>query len=144
MILVPLPCACASLRRACRAVTQRYDRELRSTGLRATQFTLLQALSMVGEMSQATLAAVLVLDSTTLTRTLATMSRNGWVSVKQGRDRRQRMVKITDEGRDQLAAAKAGWERAQSRLRTAIGPRDWDELMRLLTRVAAIAQEEGL
>ena len=45
--LPPLPvldCACASLRRAARAVTQLYEAALQDTGLRATQFTLLQAL----------------------------------------------------------------------------------------------------
>ncbi|HZD40950.1 MAG TPA: hypothetical protein VE131_09530 [Terriglobales bacterium] len=39
-----LPCACANLRRAARAVTRLYDQELRGTGLNVTQLTLLQAL----------------------------------------------------------------------------------------------------
>jgi hypothetical protein len=42
--IVPLPCLCANLRRAVRAVTQVYDWPLRPVGLRATQLTLLQAL----------------------------------------------------------------------------------------------------
>jgi hypothetical protein len=46
---------------------------IRSLGLRATQFTLLQALSQAGEVSQGTLAGILAIDSTTLTRTLAIM-----------------------------------------------------------------------
>src|SRR5213593_637056 len=46
--LPALACACASLRRAARAVTQLYDTELQGTGLRATQFTLLQALERKG------------------------------------------------------------------------------------------------
>lgn len=42
-----LPCACANLRRAARAVTRMYNRELRPTGLELTQFTLL-ALNLAG------------------------------------------------------------------------------------------------
>jgi hypothetical protein len=41
-----LPCACANLRRVVRMVTQLYDDALRPTGLRAIQFTLLQALNL--------------------------------------------------------------------------------------------------
>jgi DNA-binding MarR family transcriptional regulator len=41
--------------------------------MRATQFILLQALSQAGEVSQGTLAGILAIDSTTLTRTLAIM-----------------------------------------------------------------------
>ena len=43
-----LPCACANLRRAARAVTQMYEEELRETGLRATQLTLMQTLEIAG------------------------------------------------------------------------------------------------
>ena len=43
--LPPLVCACASLRRAARAVTQAYDAELRTTGMNPTQFTLLHFLA---------------------------------------------------------------------------------------------------
>jgi hypothetical protein len=46
---------------------------IRLLGLRATQFTLLQALSQAGEVSQRTLGGILAIDSTTLTRTLAIM-----------------------------------------------------------------------
>src|SRR5205814_7016460 len=38
--LPPLVCACASLRRAARAVTHAYDAELRKTGVNPMQFTL--------------------------------------------------------------------------------------------------------
>ncbi|HXH83164.1 MAG TPA: MarR family transcriptional regulator, partial [Candidatus Tectomicrobia bacterium] len=38
-------CACFAVRRAARAITQHYDRRLRPTGLRATQFTLLVVLA---------------------------------------------------------------------------------------------------
>ncbi len=72
-----LPCACTNLRRAARAVTQLYDRELRGTGLGVTQFTLWQALAQAGELSQGRLGNGLPMDSATLTRTLANLRRAG-------------------------------------------------------------------
>ena len=76
---VALPCMCASFRRAARALTQVYDKALRPYGLRATQFTILQALSLTGENSQGNLGSLLMLDSTTLTRTLRLMRTYGWI-----------------------------------------------------------------
>jgi hypothetical protein len=47
-----------------------YNRELRSTGLELTQFTLLMALNLAGEITQGNLGKLLALDSTSLTRDL--------------------------------------------------------------------------
>ena len=64
-----LPCGCANLRRAARAVSQVYDEALWPAGLTISQFTLLQVLLRAGEITQSVLGRILVLDSTTLTRT---------------------------------------------------------------------------
>ena len=56
-----LACMCASLRRASRVLTQQYDEALRPLGLRATQFTVLQALSIVEEVSQGRLGEILAM-----------------------------------------------------------------------------------
>ena len=54
--LPTLPCTCASLRRASRLLTQQYEEALRPLGLRASQFTVLQMLSLVGEANQGEIA----------------------------------------------------------------------------------------
>jgi hypothetical protein len=68
---VRLPCACANLRKAALVATQFYDGALRPSGLRVTQFTLLQALKRAPGISQKNLGELLGIDSTTFTRTLA-------------------------------------------------------------------------
>ena len=78
-----LPCLCATFRRTARALSQLYDEALRPLGLKTTQFTILQALSLTGEVSQGRLGEILALDSTTLTRTLAIMKRRKWVATRQ-------------------------------------------------------------
>jgi len=100
-----LPCMCASLRRASRALTQLYDEALRPVGLRATQFTILQALSLAGEVSQGGLAQILAMDSTTLTRTLRIMGREGWIAERRGQDRRERLLRLANAGRHQFNRA---------------------------------------
>ena len=135
-----LPCACASLRRASRAVTQVYDQELRGSGLRVTQFTLLQALELSGNLTQGRLGELLSLDSTTLTRTLRPLLGRGWMRSLPGEDRRERHFQLTPAGRRQLQYARPGWERAQQRLQKALGVRDWQGLQTVLVAVTEAAQ----
>lgn len=138
--LPPLPCACASLRRASRAVTQLYDSILRPIGLRTSQFTLLKVLAQQSPVRQGILGEQLALDSTTLTRTLGPLKSEGWIEIRPGVDRRERLVQLTPGGRRQLERAEHEWARAQRRLRKALGGEDWRELFALSRRVAGLAQ----
>src|SRR2546428_11407636 len=88
--LFELPCACQNLRRLSRVVTRIYDQELRRAGLEITQFGLLTALAAVGEANQKRLSAGFAMDSTTLTRTLGLLLKQGWVQARRGKDRRER------------------------------------------------------
>jgi DNA-binding MarR family transcriptional regulator len=125
----PLDCACASLRRAARAVTQVYDEELRPTGLRVTQYTLLEALGKVGDVGQGRLGELLALDSTTLSRTLRLVESAGWIDSVPGRDRRERHWRLTRAGREKLDEAQPFWERAQARLRKNLRGASWDDVL---------------
>src|SRR5260370_10603177 len=90
--LFQLPCPCQSLRRLSRIVTRIYDEELRRAGLEITQFGLLTALAQTGEVNQKRLSAGFSMDSTTLTRTLGLLLKQGWVQARRGKDRRGRAL----------------------------------------------------
>ena len=102
-----LPCMCANFRRTARALTQMYEEALRPLGLRATQFTILQALERAGEVSQGRLGEMLAMDSTSLTRTLALMARKGWIAEKRGEDRRERRIRLSIAGEGEAQAGVA-------------------------------------
>src|SRR5277367_6865891 len=91
--LPDLLCMCGTFRRAARALTQLYDDVLRTVGLRATQLTILQVLARAGEVSQGQLGDMLAMDSTSLTRTLAIMNRQGWLAQRRGKDKRERWLR---------------------------------------------------
>lgn len=141
--LVALPCLCSTLRRSARALSQRYDVALRPFGLRGTQFTLLQALSRTGEVTQRKLGEILALDSTTLTRTLYTMRRSGWVTRQRGEDRREWRFRLSLEGREQLRRATPAWEKTQQELAGQLGDRLWHELFKQADRVTTVALKPG-
>jgi len=138
---VPLPCLSASFRRATRALTQHYEEALRPLGLKGTQFTLLQALSITGEVSQGKLGEILAIDSTTLTRTLAIMMRQGWIVSRPGEDRRERLLSLSKAGRAEYKRALPHWGKVQEQLRAQFGDQRWNELMNLTNQVTAKVTE---
>jgi DNA-binding MarR family transcriptional regulator len=132
---------CATLRRAARALTQHYDEALRPYGLRATQFTVLQALSLVGEVSQGDLGEVLAMDSTTLTRTLDIMCGHGWIVKLHGADRRKRRLCLSKDGEAQLKRTLPSWQEVQNKLRHQLGNGRSDKLMNLINQVTSAVTE---
>jgi DNA-binding MarR family transcriptional regulator len=134
-LIPPLPCMCASLRRTSRALSQLYEDALRPVGLRATQFTVLQTLSLAGEVTQGELGQILAMDSTTLTRTLTIMGRHGWITKRRGEDRREWRMRLSKAGEIKLKQALPHWEKAQTRLRRQLGEELSNNLMKLTQKV---------
>ncbi len=139
--LPSLPCACANLRRATRAVSQLYDRHLRAAGLRVTQFTLLQVLHLAGTLTQGRLGDALAIDSTTLSRTLRPLGERGWIRGLPGPDRRERHWRLTVAGRRKLEAAQPAWRAAQDELRARLGESGWRALLGGLNEAAQVARQ---
>jgi DNA-binding MarR family transcriptional regulator len=140
MTLHDLPCTCASLRRAARAVTQRYDEALRPSGVRITQFTLLQMLSLTGPLTQGALGEQLAMDSTTLSRTLQPVEKAGWIRSRPGKDRRERYVEVTKAGLKTLSRVTPAWEAAQRDLHHRLGDERWTALGPMLTATTRAAR----
>lgn len=132
---------CASLRRASRALSQVYEDALRPLGLRATQFTILQSLSLAGEVTQGVLGHMLAMDSTTLTRTLGILVRHGWIAKRHGDDRREWRIRLSKAGEAQFKRALPHWQKVQTRLHTQLGNEVWESLLRLSDKATNAATE---
>jgi len=118
-----------------------YNQELQMTGLELTQFTLLMALDITGEITQKDLGRLLALDTTTLTRVLQPLIKHGWIRVKAGDDRRIRLLLLTSAGQRKLQESQPHWDRAQRQLRSKLGERTWNQLGTLLTEIAETTAE---
>jgi DNA-binding MarR family transcriptional regulator len=136
--LPALPCLCGSIRRTSRALTQFYEDALRPYGLRATQLTILQALSRTGEVPQRKLGKILAMDSTSLTRTLRIMRREGWILERPGKDRRERLLRMSEGGDKELKLVLPVWEQVQTGLRRQLGEQIWNQLFQLTNEVTRV------
>jgi DNA-binding MarR family transcriptional regulator len=135
------PCLCNALRQASRAVSRLYDDELRDVGLRTTQYSLLRVLRRAGEIRQRDLGERTLIDETTLTRNLAPLVKHGWVALRPGADRREKLVRITEAGTAKMTEAGPAWERAQGRMRSLLPEGAWQSLLAVLPEVARLTAE---
>lgn len=130
---------CAALRAANRAVTQLYDLVLAPTALKSTQFVALQTIYESGEIAQCQFARDHAVAVETLSRRLGGLRRKGYIQVRTGDRHGERIYSLTDKGRHALLEALPYWDRAQDRLRRALGEDDWNRMVGLLDRVRAAA-----
>lgn len=122
-------CAVFNLRKASRAVTQLYEETMKPSGILPTQFTLLVATRARGPITISSMAEVLVMDRTTLTRNLKPLIRDGLLMVVAGKDQRSREVSLTPVGLQKLQQAIPLWKEAQRRIRKSLGGGRLDQLL---------------
>ena len=132
-------CASFNFRRTARAITRMYDEAFRATRIRSTQFTILIAVAKSQPASISRLASILLIDSTTLTRTLAKLQKQGLLTVSKRAERRQRFVNLTDAGVKALEESLPGWHAAHERFVRTVGADFWLGFRRELERLAHVA-----
>jgi len=136
-------CNCLALRQAARHVTQFYDQYLAPTGLRTTQFSILAKLHRLGPMTINTLARELVMDRTTLGRTMLPLERDGLIAISEGSvDRRSKELAVTKAGTECLQRAAKLWVEAQKAFEKRFDPRRAADLRGLLSEVVACDLEK--
>jgi DNA-binding MarR family transcriptional regulator len=106
-------CHCLVARKRARAITRHFEAYLRPHGLRATQFSILAALTLAGPKRMGELARMLGLERTTLTRIAGLLEGKGWIQSQASEDSRERPLRVTAAGRRKLESAYPSWKEAQ-------------------------------
>ena len=132
-------CACFNSRKAARTVTKFYDDMLAPSGLKATQLTMLGAISILGTAPMSELASLVALDKATLTRNLKLLQSDDLIAIATGSDRRVRIVRLTRTGTDTLERALPLWREAQQRMVEHLGEARWRRLVADLAELNAIS-----
>lgn len=125
-------CTCFRLRRTARRMTQIYDAHLAPAGLTLTQYSLLANLVRRAPPTVHSLAEVMGMDRTTVTRNLKPLLARGLLELTVGEDRRSKCVSVTPAGQATWSAAKALWRAAQSEIQARLGDGDTATLNHLL------------
>lgn len=114
-------CLCLHARMTARTVTRAFDKALRDTGLKVTQYTLLCAIARETAGSETALAESLALERTTLVRNLKLLSMRGLIEPLPG-SKRGLSHRLTAAGRAALDAAIPVWAEAQAAISQKLAP----------------------
>ncbi|MBQ5939458.1 MarR family winged helix-turn-helix transcriptional regulator [Massilia sp. AB1] len=142
--LAHTPCYCSSLRQASRYLTSFYDQMLSGTGLRITQFSILAKL-LRGTANVNQLAKAMVMDRTTLARNLQPLVREELVVIRSSeQDRRERVIELSQRGREVITAARPAWERAQQLFAERFGATEAERMRAMMGAVVTSGVHELL
>ena len=136
-------CASLNFRRTARAVTRIYDAALQESGIRSTQFAILVGIAKEQPVSIGKLADILVIDGTTLTRSLRLLRKEGLVAISNRSTMRQRFLRVTPRGKRVLARSVPLWRAAHERFVASVGSSYWVDLRNELERLAHLAVRLG-
>jgi len=131
-------CAAYQFRRTSRAVARLYDAALSPAGIRSTQFAILTAIAKLQPVAISRVAEILVIDLTTMTRSLKLLQKEGLIQIAPRGVRRQRLLTLTLKAEKALALAVPLWREMQTRFLAKLGKK-WQEFRYELENAADVA-----
>jgi DNA-binding MarR family transcriptional regulator len=129
-------CASLNFRRTSRMVTRMYDIAMQESGVRSTQFALLVGIAKLQPVTMGALAQVLMLDRSTLTRSLRLLEKERMIEISKRAAMRQRFLKLTPSGEKALQRSLPLWRAAHARFVEAVGADYWLKLKNELELIA--------
>jgi DNA-binding MarR family transcriptional regulator len=137
-------CSCTTLRKATRRVSQLYDAALAPSGLKTTQRAILAQIDRAKSTTVSNLAEALVMDSGALAHNLKPLERDRLIIIDiDPKDRRNRLVSLTDTGRAKLSETDVLWTRAQRGFDAAFGMKEAASLREALGFIVSDAFVEA-
>jgi DNA-binding MarR family transcriptional regulator len=137
-------CVCFQLRKASRAITKLYDAALQPSGIRSTQFALLVAIAKKDPITISALGELVVIDTTTLSRSLRKLEQAEYIKMVEGKNGRERLMRMTAKGWQVLQKSLPLWKRIQAEVVSELVAPGWAEIQQSLERLKDVAQKEAL
>ncbi|MGI2033442.1 MarR family winged helix-turn-helix transcriptional regulator [Rhizobium panacihumi] len=126
-------CLCLHVQRAARALARRFDVAMKPIGLNNGQFSLMMSLNRPVPATMKSVCDVLAMDRTTLTAALKILERRGLVkSAVDPKDRRGKLLTLTDDGMAMLTAALPIWVRVHGEIDVELGEGGADTIRQTL------------
>ena len=131
-------CLNFSVRKASRVLNKIYDRHLQDMGLKCSQFTILRVIDHLKQTTSLQLIDVMVIDQTTLSRSLKPLIRDGLIEVTPGEDRRYKLLSLTPQGKKTLKQASRAWQAAQQEIKSQLSGKQLNELLSVTDTLAQL------
>ena len=129
-IMVRDSCLCLHVRRAARTIARRFDDAFRPLDLTSGQYSLLMSLNRPYPPHMKDVADLLAMDRTTLTANLKPLERRGLIKITPDpKDKRGRLLTLTNNGMALLTRAFPIWHKTQSDLEGLVADSNAEQLL---------------
>ena len=143
-LMVRDSCLCLHVRRAARTIARRFDDAFRPFDLTSGQYSLLMSLNRPYPPHMKDVADLLAMDRTTLTANLKPLERRGLVAINPDpKDKRGRLLTLTEDGLTLLARAFPVWEKTQRDLEGLVAHSDPKQLLADLISLSQEPKQES-
>lgn len=136
-----LDCMCYEFRKTARVVINFYDDALKSVDIKSNQFIILVSVAYMKSTNFKTLAEFIGIDQSTLARNLVTVEKQNFVTVKPGKNKREKIITLSRKGKQKLVSAFPLWQKAQASMVEGIGADKWRKMKAEMAEVAAAVRE---
>ncbi len=126
--IIAADCLAVRVRLLSRTITAIYDDALRPLGFTTGQLNVLVIIAKRGPISPSEIAGRLNMEKSTVSRNLARMRDNGWITVAAGESGHKQRLTLNGRGKALLERALPAWEEAQTRTKALLGQRGADSI----------------
>lgn len=117
----PRTCVNGKLRKLHRLINSAYMKNLKPFGLRGSMLSILFIIGKRPGVNQKTIADILILDQSTMSRDLKKLIGNQWVIKKIGKDSRHKELELTEMGFQLLEEVTPVWEKMHHTVEEILG-----------------------
>jgi DNA-binding MarR family transcriptional regulator len=130
-------CLAVRVRMLNRVITAVYDDILRPFGITVNQLNMLVVIIKIPKPTAKSIARILKMETSTVSRNLERMKRQGWLTVR-GQNGRIQELGITKEGAKLMEKALPAWRKAQTRIKGILGRKELSKLFEIADSIATV------
>ena len=110
-------------------------------GKHAAQWAFIFCIDKFGPMTQTDIWKYLNVEAPTMTRTLSRMEKNGWIIRKQGVDKRERVIELTEFAKNEYRILRDKIDRFEERMLGGLSETEKEQLKILLLKLKATGEK---
>ncbi|CEG24148.1 putative HTH-type transcriptional regulator/GBAA_1941/BAS1801 [Planococcus massiliensis] len=115
---------------------------LKEFDLYSAQWSILFCIKQFGSMTQKEIWQYLNVEAPTITRTVARLEESGWVERKEGADKRERIVFLSDRAKNTVPKIEKRILEVEERLLSLLSEGEQAQLIELLKKIGNAAEYE--
>ncbi|AIF44315.1 MarR family winged helix-turn-helix transcriptional regulator [Virgibacillus sp. SK37] len=125
-----------------RQLNKEMNYRLQEHNLYSSQWSVIFCLNRFGPMTQTEIWKYLHTEAPTITRTVSRMEKNGWLIRKPGKDKRERVIELTDKAKIEYAALRQTMDQFDHDMLAQLSEQEKKQLYYLLQKMTNTGASE--